>query len=45
MAKVNLGQTRLSHMSESYTLPEYLKNRIWRYFLNVVKKELLHLIE
>ena len=22
MAKVNLGQTRLSHVSESYTLPE-----------------------
>ena len=23
MATVNLGQTRLSHVSESYTLPEF----------------------
>ena len=36
--EVNLGQTKLSLVSESYTLRECTSNRIWRHFFDGGKK-------
>ena len=46
MAKVNLGQTRLTHVSKSYTLPECTNKRGDEgTFYMVQKRELFQWIE